>query len=150
MEGRPLCTCPCTVDSIVVSAGHVPLIRRRSTPGRGTWAIVGGFINQDEKLLDGAIRELREETKLKVSPKVLIGSLTQQAVYDDPKRSLRGRTITHAFLFEIGLDNGKLPKVKGGDDADKAKWIPLTVFNKMQDQMFEDHYFIVRDMIDKL
>ena len=137
-----------TVDAVVIQSGHVLLVRRRSEPGKGLWALPGGFLNQNERIEDASIRELREETKLKVPVPVLRGSIKASDVYDHPDRSLRGRTVTHAFLFELAA--GDLPKVKGADDADKAKWVPLGVFGNMEDQLFEDHYHIVNDMIGKL
>lgn len=130
-----------TVDAVVVQSGHVLLVRRRSAPGKGLWALPGGFVNTDERIVDGAIRELREETKLKVPVPVLKGSIVDHQVFDNPTRSLRGRTITHAYYIE--LPPGELHKVKGSDDADKAKWIPLGVVDKMRDQMFEDHPLIL-------
>ena len=137
-----------TVDAVVVQSGHILIVRRRAEPGRGLWALPGGFINPDERIKDAAIRELREETKLKVPEPVLRGSIKNTEVYDHPGRSLRGRTITHAFLIE--LPPGDLPKVKGSDDADKARWVPLGVFQDMRDMLFEDHFDIVTDMIGKL
>lgn len=137
-----------TVDAIVVQSGHVLLVRRRATPGKGLWAISGGFLNPAERIEDAMIRELREETKIKVPEPVLRGSIQASKVYDNPSRSLRGRTITHAFIIE--LPSGDLPKVKGSDDADKARWVPLSVFSKMEDQMFEDHFMIINDLIDKI
>lgn len=130
-----------TVDAIVVQSGHVLLVRRRAEPGRGLWALPGGFINQNEQIIDSMVRELREETKLKVPEPVLKGSVKEAHVFDHPGRSLRGRTITHAHYIE--LTPGELPKVKGSDDADKAKWVPLSTFSRMEDQLFEDHFHIV-------
>lgn len=137
-----------TVDAIVVQSGHILLVRRRAEPGKGLYAMPGGFLGHDEKIIDSMIRELREETKIKVPEPVLRGSIKAKEVYDKPDRSLRGRTITHAFLIE--LQPGDLPKVKGSDDAEKAKWVPISVFEKMEDQMFEDHYHIIKDMLGKL
>jgi bifunctional NMN adenylyltransferase/nudix hydrolase len=137
-----------TVDAVVIQSGHVLLVRRRAEPGRGLFAMPGGFVDPVERIRDAVIRELREETKIKVPGPVLAGSVKAQDVYDHPSRSLRGRTITHAFLIE--LPAGPLPKVKGSDDADKAKWVPLSVFKTMEDQMFEDHFHIINDMIGKL
>ena len=137
-----------TVDAVVVQSGHVLLVRRRAAPGFGLWAMPGGFLGQNERIEDSMIRELREETKLKVAVPVLKGSIKSSKVFDNPNRSFRGRTITH--VFGISLAPGPLPKVKGSDDADKAKWIPLSVFDKMQNQMFEDHFFIVQDILGDL
>ncbi|WP_184034125.1 bifunctional nicotinamide-nucleotide adenylyltransferase/Nudix hydroxylase [Chitinivorax tropicus] len=132
-----------TVDTMVVYSGHILLVRRRTQPGKGLWALPGGFVDQQERIRDAAIRELREETKLKVPAPVLAGSIRASRVFDHPKRSLRGRTITHAFLIELPPTQDGLPKVKGSDDADKAKWVPLFEFSRMEDQLFDDHFYIV-------
>lgn len=129
-----------TVDAVVVQSGHVLLVKRKAAPGMGLWALPGGFLNQNETLLDGAIRELREETKIKVPVPVLRGSVVGQRTFDAPNRSLRGRTITTAFHIDLGYDTA-LPKVKGADDAEKARWVPFSQIRS--DQMFEDHYSIL-------
>lgn len=133
-----------TVDAVVIQSGHVLLIERRANPGKGLWALPGGFVNQDELLLDACLRELREETRLKVPAPVLKGSIKRQAVYDDPYRSSRGRTITHAFYMEL-QPNASLPKVKGADDAKTARWMPLAELEPRN--LFEDHYFIIQDLL---
>ena len=144
-----------TTDAIVIQSGHILLVKRRAYPGKGLWALPGGFLNTNETILAGTLRELKEETKIDCPLAVLRGSIGKRDgkksdalhVFDEPAPSLRGRTITHATLFE--LTPGPLPKVKGSDDAEVAKWIPLTVFDKMEDQMFEDHYHIAQYMIAK-
>ena len=133
-----------TVDAVVVQSGHILLVERRASPGKGLWALPGGFVDQGERLLDACLRELREETRLKVPAPVLQGSIRRQAVYDDPYRSARGRTITHAFYMELA-PNAALPKVKGSDDAKQASWVPLADLNP--GVLFEDHYFIIQDIL---
>ncbi|MFN3857551.1 MAG: bifunctional nicotinamide-nucleotide adenylyltransferase/Nudix hydroxylase [Caulobacter sp.] len=130
-----------TADAVVVHSGHVLLIKRRSQPGKGLWALPGGFVDQQETLLDAAIRELREETRLKLPAPVLRGGLKDQAVFDHPDRSMRGRTITHAFFFEF--PSGPLPAVRGSDDAARARWMPVAEVMRMRGHLFEDHYFIL-------
>lgn len=135
-----------TVDAVVIQSGHLLLVERRARPGKGLSALPGGFVDPNEKLIDGCIRELREETRLKIPAPVLRGSITNQHTFDDPYRSARGRTITQAFLLELPA-NEKLPKVKGGDDAAKAFWMPLA--DVKPEIMFEDHYFIIRHLLGK-
>ncbi|MBN7136079.1 ADP-ribose pyrophosphatase [Lysobacter enzymogenes] len=130
-----------TTDAVVVHSGHVLLVRRRAEPGRGLWALPGGFVGQHETLLDACLRELREETRLKVPLAVLKGSIKGERVFDHPDRSARGRTITHAFHFDFPA--GELPQVRGGDDADKARWIPVSEALEMSPQLFEDHLHIL-------
>lgn len=130
-----------TVDAVVVQSGHVLMIRRRAEPGNGLLALPGGFLDAltDKTLEDAMIRELREETSLKVPSPVLRGNIVEHKVFDALERSTRGRTITHAF--HIKLPNGELPKIKGGSDATSAKWIPISKINPSQ--CFEDHYEII-------
>ncbi len=130
-----------TTDAVVNCCGHVLMIRRRSEPGKGLWALPGGFVNAktDESLQSACLRELREETGLKVPQPVLIGNIKDSRPFDAIGRSSRGRTITHAFYIE--LTDKTLPKVKGSDDADKAKWIPLSKVRS--DECFEDHFEII-------
>lgn len=130
-----------TTDAVVVHSGHVLLVRRRAEPGKGLWALPGGFVGQDEGLLESCLRELREETRLKIPVPVLKGSLKGQQVFDHPDRSLRGRTLTHAFHFEFPA--GELPDVRGGDDAGKARWIPVSEALEMSPQLYEDHLHIL-------
>ncbi|MET4728316.1 bifunctional NMN adenylyltransferase/nudix hydrolase [Lysobacter enzymogenes] len=130
-----------TTDAVVVHSGHVLLVRRRAEPGRGLWALPGGFVGQHETLLDACLRELREETRLKVPLAVLKGSIKGERVFDHPDRSARGRTITHAFHFDFPA--GELPQVRGGDDADKARWIAVSEALEMSPQLFEDHLHIL-------
>lgn len=130
-----------TVDAVVVHSGHVLMVRRRAEPGKGLWALPGGFVDVNERIRKAVIRELKEETRIKIPEPVLNGSIKDSAVFDHPDRSARGRTITHAFYFEFPY--GELPVVKGADDADKAKWIPLSKLFEMEPMIFEDHLHIV-------
>jgi bifunctional NMN adenylyltransferase/nudix hydrolase len=130
-----------TTDAVVVHSGHVLLVRRRAEPGKGLWALPGGFVGQDEGLLDACLRELREETRLKIPVPVLKGSLKSRHVFDHPDRSQRGRTITHAYHFDFPA--GELPEVRGGDDADKARWIPVSEALEMGPKLYEDHIHIL-------
>ena len=123
-----------TTDAVVVHSGHVLLVRRRAEPGKGLWALPGGFVGQGEGLLDSCLRELREETRLKIPVPVLKGSIKGEHVFDHPERSQRGRTITHAYHFEFPA--GELPEVRGGDDADKARWIPVSEALEMGPKLY--------------
>lgn len=146
-----------TSDSVVFQSGYVLLIQRGDAPGLGLWALPGGHLNNNETFLEGAIRELREETELKVPEKVLRGSIFAEEVFDHPDRSLRcrikgnrGRSVTKAFGFKLD-DAASLPHVKGSDDAAQARWIPIdVVLNEMRSQLFEDHIHIIKYMADRI
>ncbi len=134
-----------TTDAVVVQSGHVLVVRRKVHPGKGLLALPGGFLQPELTLEDNAIRELKEETQIKVPAAVLRGSIKNQKAFDHPERSQRGRTVTFAYYIELepSLKEG-LPRVKGGDDAAKAFWLPLSALGEMEDEFFEDHISIIR------
>ena len=132
-----------TTDALVVCSGHILLVERKAFPGKGLWALPGGFLNPTERITQGAVRELKEETKIKVPTPVLEGSIKRVQVFDHPDRSTRGRTITHCFLIE--LPDGELPKVKGSDDAKTAQWIPISQIDGSI--MYEDHAQMIQEML---
>jgi ADP-ribose pyrophosphatase YjhB (NUDIX family) len=57
----------------ITEAGEVMLLRRGIEPARGLWAQPGGFMEIDETVQEGAIRETFEETGLVIEPGDLIG-----------------------------------------------------------------------------
>jgi ADP-ribose pyrophosphatase YjhB (NUDIX family) len=61
----------------VNDAGEVFLLRRGIEPGRGLWAQPGGFMEIDETVHEGAIRETLEETGLLVEPGEVVGLYTR-------------------------------------------------------------------------
>lgn len=138
-----------TTDACVVQGGHILLIQRGFSPGKGLWALPGGFINPKERLDDCVIRELLEETKIKLPEVVLRKAITHSEVFDHPDRDLRGRTITMAYLIELDGGHGELPRVKGSDDAKKAKWFKLSEVEEMSEVMYGDHAHIIKTMIGR-
>ena len=132
-----------TTDTLVVCSGHVLLVERKAFPGKGLFALPGGFLNPNERIVQGAVRELKEETKIKIPIPVLEGSIKSVKVFDHPDRSARGRTITHCFLIQ--LPDGELPQVKGSDDAKTAQWVPISQVDSSM--MFEDHAQIISEML---
>lgn len=136
-----------TVDAVVVCSGHVLLVRRKAAPGKGLLALPGGFINQNEGLEDACLRELKEETCIAVSRDELRKHIESEKTFGHPARSLRGRTITHAFCINLGA--GSLPRVKGSDDAEKAFWMSFSDIFAKEDQFFDDHFHIVNFFVTR-
>lgn len=130
-------------DAILECQGHILLIQRKFSPGKGAWALPGGFRNQRETFLDCAIRELMEETNVRVPEKVLRGSIVKTELFDDPKRSFGIPRNTMAVYMRISPNpDYSLPRANGADDAALCKWVPLTdALNNIE--MYDDHKDIV-------
>ena len=127
-----------TADCIVITKEAEPkllLIERGDEPFKGCWAFPGGFMDMDETTEQCAIRELEEETGLKVSKVYQIGA------YSKVDRDPRGRTVTVAYLAIVDEPMA----VKGQDDAAKAEWFCLSALP----QLAFDHDEIMRDAIQK-
>ncbi len=146
-RGSPFPPIFCTTDCVVLKSGHILLVRRKGKVGKGLLALAGGYLAASESILMGAIRELKEETAIKVSKEDLIKSIVDQKVFDHPQRSVKMRTITHAFMINLG--SGDLPKVKGSDDAEKAIWLPLNEIPHNEAEFFEDHFYIIQHFLSK-
>lgn len=130
-----------TVDAVVTRADQLLLIRRGRPPGKGQWALPGGFLEGSERLLAGAMRELREETELACTNDELRQALRGVAVFDHPQRSQRGRTITHAHYFALPPDAAS--EVSGADDAEAAHWFEVQGLHERTQDLFEDHFQII-------
>jgi len=135
-----------TVDNVVLHKGHILLVRRRSHPGKGLWALPGGFLEANETTVQGAKRELREETRLRVKDEWQTGFQH----FDHPTRSRRGRTLTFAYKWEIPAwrDVPQLSPDKGFErEVTKVQWFPLSkVINEMSHLLFEDHLDIIESL----
>lgn len=128
-----------TADCIVMTREDDPkvlLIERGHEPFKGCWAFPGGFMNMDETTEQCAIRELEEETGLKVN------EIKQIGAYSKVDRDPRGRTITVAYL---ALVDEPLP-VRGQDDAAKAQWFSIKNLPKLA----FDHDDIIHDAINRI
>jgi bifunctional NMN adenylyltransferase/nudix hydrolase len=130
-----------TVDTMIRCADRILLIQRGQPPGVGLRALPGGFIEQRETAYQSALRELREETRLNLLESTMRSCLKASAVFDHPDRSQRGRTITHAFYFDLG--DRPLPEIAADDDAQAADWVAISELAGMEDQFLDDHFHML-------
>ena len=139
-----------TVDALVVINDHILLVQRIDFPGKNLWALPGGFLECDESISQGIIRELLEETMIDLTVEQLIVAKRQEVAFDYPSRSVRGRTITHVGLFILD-DWKELPYIKAADDAKVVRWVSIKSINSdLYDKMLEDHYQIITVLLEKI
>jgi|SRR5262245_37225931 len=108
-----------TVDIAIVTREARPcvlLIRRLKDPFAGSWALPGGFVDENERLADAARRELREETG------VDSGDLEQLYTAGDPGRDPRGWVVSVAYLAQV---DPHAVKPVAADDAEAVGWFAL-------------------------
>lgn len=129
-------------DAIVECLGHVLLIQRPN----GVWALPGGHKTKFETFLDCAIRELYEETNIRVPEKVLRGSIVSTRLFDHPNRS-SGFVTKATLAVHIRIQpnpDGSFPRVSAADDAVDTKFVPIaTAVNEYA--LHDDHADIISE-----
>ncbi|MCO5998840.1 NUDIX hydrolase [Actinoallomurus rhizosphaericola] len=100
------------VGAIVHDAeGRLLLIRRGHPPDEGRWSIPGGRVEAGESDADAVVREVAEETGLRVLPGPLVGSVD---------RAGPGGAVYDIRDYRATVDGGVL---RAGDDAGDARWV---------------------------
>ena len=131
MEKHDVCR-PATVDGALIDATSkkILLIQRSTGPFKDKWALPGGYVNFDENVGQAVVREVWEETGLKVKVQSMFG------VYSTPDRDPR-QTITTVFILK--LIGGK---IRPSNETSKVEWFPM---NKLPKLAF-DHKVIISDL----
>jgi len=108
-----------TVDIALVTRDAAPwvlLIRRKADPFADKWALPGGFVDENERLIDAARRELKEEAGVEQA------DLEQLHTFGDPGRDPRGWTVSVVYLALVSPDQ---LNPTAGDDAAAVGWFAL-------------------------
>jgi 8-oxo-dGTP diphosphatase len=130
------------VDSIVFGYANnglnVLLIKQKFGSLKGQWALVGGFVKDNETLNEAVNRELNEEAGIKVN------YLEQLYTFgDNLTRDPRFRVISVAYF---ALVNSTKTILKADTDAEDAKWFSI---NELPTLAF-DHQLILKTAQERL
>jgi 8-oxo-dGTP diphosphatase len=129
---RPMVTVDAVVFRFVGGKVQLLLIQRGNEPYKAKWALPGGFVDINEEIEDAVARELAEETGLAGV------ALEQMHTFGRCGRDPRGRQISVAFF---GIASANTKKIKGGDDAARAKWFNI---DRLPEGMAFDHDEIIK------
>ncbi len=129
-----------TVDAVVFkktdNSYMLLLIKRKNEPFKNSWAIPGGFLEENEDLETAAKRELHEETG------VSIDTMEQLKAFGKPERDPRQRTVSVAFM--AFADDTHI--AKAADDAVEADWFPTSALPELA----FDHLQIINFALTKI
>lgn len=127
-----------TVDAVILRKKtdyELLLIKRKNEPFKDCWALPGGFVDENEDLKDAAIRELEEETQIKIN------DLEQIAAFGTPFRDPRGHMVSVAYFGIVAPDSVAV----AADDAKETGWFSVKDLPKLA----FDHLDIVNLSLQK-
>ncbi len=104
------------VGAIVVKAGKVLLVRRRTEPSRGLWSLPGGVVKRGEELREAVAREVREECGIDVRVEGVVEVLDRITV------DQRGRVRYHYVIIDF-LASWRKGKLRAASDVSEASWV---------------------------
>jgi ADP-ribose pyrophosphatase YjhB (NUDIX family) len=116
------------IDALVLKDNKILLVKRSKKLSKepGKWAVVGGFVNRDENLLQTAEREIREETGYTVK------NITLLYVMHSPDSPGDDRQNIKFVFFCTAVD-----KVGEHDwEESEIKWFDL---DNLPEQLAFDH-----------
>lgn len=105
------------VGVLVKRGDRVLLGRRRCPPGRGKWSIPGGLVELGETVQEAALREVYEETGLRIRLDRLLG------VVDYIERDGEGRVRFHYVLVDYLAHAEEPGEVKPSDEFIEVRWV---------------------------
>jgi 8-oxo-dGTP diphosphatase len=126
-----------TAGALIVNESQVLLSQRAGEPFRGFWDIPGGFLEAGEDPLDGAKREVQEETGLEV---VLLGPT---AVYIGRYGSTGDYTLN--LYYRATVVSGE---PRPADDVTDLRWFSVDVLP--ENLAFEHERELLRELAKEL
>jgi ADP-ribose pyrophosphatase YjhB (NUDIX family) len=135
-----------TADAAVIAKGSdgnekLLLIQRCDT---GDWALPGGFIDENERSRTAALRELQEESGVRLSHETP-SELVYKGPVLDTRTTLNAWTETSLWKFVIQTD--ELPAAAGGDDAINAQWFDI---QDLPEALHGSHPVLIAQILDSM
>lgn len=129
-----------TVDAVIFKTINgvncVLLIQRKNEPYQNHWALPGGFVEENEDLLDAVKRELFEETN------ITINDLQQLGAFGKPFRDPRGHVVSIVYFGFVAENTIAI----AADDAKSVFWFEINDLPKMA----FDHLEIINFALTKI
>ena len=128
---------PATSVFIINDQKQILLTKRKFEPQKNMWDSVGGFVNTDESIEEGAIREAKEETGLTVKITNTVGT--------KPDEYQGTPTITIAYIATV-LSGTAV----AADDALELKWFDIDKLPSNDEMAFESVKALLKKAIEMI
>src|SRR5262249_24869461 len=109
------------VGAVVLDGDRVLLVQRGRPPAQGKWSLPGGLLGLGERLEDAVIREVEEESGLRVQILGLCGAIDRVGPGDGDGR---GRVRYHWVIVDY-VATAVGGTLQSGSDAAQARWVAI-------------------------
>lgn len=113
------------VGAVVVDHGRVLLVQRGREPSKGKWSLPGGMLELGESLVDGIVREVEEETGLKVAAAELIELIDRIVREEMPE----GKRVRYHYVIADYLCTVVGGRLNAASDAEAVRWVEREEWN---------------------
>jgi 8-oxo-dGTP diphosphatase len=114
-----------SVAGVVLANNKVLLVKRGRPPAKGIWSIPGGAVEVGESVQEALVREIMEETGIRVE----VGPLVE--VVERILPDAEGRIEYHYVILDY-LCTAEPMKPRAGSDAADARWVDFEELNKAE------------------
>jgi ADP-ribose pyrophosphatase len=99
------------------------MVKRGKDPGKGIWSVPGGLVKLGESIRYAALREVKEETGLRVGIDAIFD------VVDHITHDMKGRVHYHYLIVDF-LGHPIRGKLKASSDSADVRWVNLKDLKK--------------------
>ena len=132
------------IGAIIICNGKILLEKRKGEPGRDKWTVPGGLVELGESAEQTVMREVKEETNLKVEQPELVDVVNSVTTDENGK-------IKYHFVivdYFVKLKGGTL---KVADDAAELRWVEFSEVEKYDlTKTFREFFRRNRQKLEKL
>lgn len=121
---------------ITFPQNKILLIKRRTVPFRGYWALPGGRVESGETVEQTIVREVKEETGLDVAVVSKIGEYHEQGVQDGAEYDY------YPACFLVNVIGGEIKKQE--NEIEKIKLFSL---NEIPKALAFEHALMIKDYV---
>ena len=105
------------VGAVVLDGERVLLARRGQPPSAGKWSIPGGLVHLGERLEDAVVREVEEESGLRIRVRGLCG------IIDRVHRE--GERVRYHYVIIDYAAEALGGELRAGSDAAEVRWVAV-------------------------
>ena len=127
--------------TVVRKGDEILFVKRGIEPGKGEWSLPAGFLEFDEEPAKAAVRELEEETGLRVKASEM--EIFQSMALE----RFPGQRLV-AFIFTVDAEEAE-GEIKAGDDAEDARYWTIEGLEESDEKLRQHFVYAMKEALQQ-